>query len=186
MIAQTGTTVPLTLTINEQGTGGVAGLSPTVAVRRLSDGWYLDWDDASFKSSGWTTKNGSLTDKTAGRYERNLALTSSAGTVLVIEYACADSGYEVSETDTIQVVAALVDLPASVWANSDATTLVSRVALLNKVARNRLVQTAGDPGTLVLYDDDATTPLLTWSLTSGTGGAVTAPTGAPLRRGAAT
>jgi hypothetical protein len=186
MLVQTSTTIPLTLTIARDGTGGITGLAPTVAVRRRSDGYYLDWSDATFKASGWTLKAGPLTDRGAGRYERALAVTSTAGTVLLAEYTCADAGYELEATEELQVVAALTDIPASVWAASDASTLTARVALLTKVARNRLEFTAGSPGSLVLYDDDGTTPLLTWAQRSATGTTVTSPSTAPARRGAAT
>ncbi len=186
MIVQTATTIPLSLTVSRDAVGGVAALTLTVAVRRLSDGFYLDWNDATFKASGWTTKNGAMTDKGAGRYERSLAVTSAAGTVLLAEYACANVGYELSATEEVQVVAALNDLPASVWADSSATTLVARIALLHKLARNRIVEAAGSPGTLILYDDDDVTPLLTWLLLDSSGGAVTAQVGAPARRSAAT
>ncbi len=43
-------------------------------IRRRSDGLYLDWADDTFKSSGWTTLNGALTEvdvtNAAGLYSR--------------------------------------------------------------------------------------------------------------------
>ena len=54
--------VPLFLSVSRTGTGGVAGLSPTVELRRSSDGFYLDFNDDTFKSSGWTTRKAALTD----------------------------------------------------------------------------------------------------------------------------
>jgi hypothetical protein len=61
-----------------------------------------------------------------------------------------------------------------------------RTALLEKVHRNRLEEAPGNPGTLVLYDDDDLTPLLTWTLRDELGGAVASSPGAPSRRTKAT
>lgn len=259
-LGRTPRSIPLGLTIARDGTGGITGLSPTVAVRRVSDGYYLDWNDDTYKASGWVAKNATLIDLGAGRYEYTLSVTSTAGTVLAVEYSCADVGYAIETTDIVQVVAALDDLAtsvdlalvatdaataaagvstlatdvasvatavglcatsvdlalvatsvsgvgsdvadlvgdvanintsvaavaASVWAETSALTLLERTELLYKLARNRLEQYAGDPGSLVLFDDDATTPLVTWELRSATGGGVTAISGSPARRGAAT
>ncbi len=48
----------------------VSGESPTVQVGRLSDGFWYDFDDGTFKSSGWVERNRSLVEiETSGRYE---------------------------------------------------------------------------------------------------------------------
>jgi hypothetical protein len=48
-----------------------------VEVRRRSDGFYLDWNDDTFKVSGWTTKNAVMTEVgTTGQYERALLLAN--------------------------------------------------------------------------------------------------------------
>jgi hypothetical protein len=57
--------------------------------------------------------------------------------------------------------------------------------LIRKWIRNRLVVSATGQNE-ILYDDDATTPLLTWVLAGGNDEAITTPTGSPARRGAAT
>jgi len=83
-------------------------------------------------------------------------------------------------------VAAIV---AGVWGDSatyGAATKGRILRLLGAGLANRIVEAPGSPGTLILYDDDAVTPLLTWTLTDTSGAAVTAVVGAPARRSAAT
>ncbi len=60
------------------------------------------------------------------------------------------------------------------------------VDLLRKALTNRLEAAPGNPGTLILFDDDGVTPLLTWATRDESGGAVAAAPGAPSRRGAGT
>lgn len=60
------------------------------------------------------------------------------------------------------------------------------IALLRKALTNRLEAAPGNPGTLVLYDDDGTTPIKTWATRDESGGAVAPAPGAPSRRDAAT
>ena len=81
-------------------------------------------------------------------------------------------------------------MAAQVWATAEGTpsegTFGYALWLLRMGLTNRLEESAGSPGLLKLYADDATTLLLTWQLRDGSGGAVTASTGAPAKRGAAT
>ena len=61
--------------------------------------------------------------------------------------------------------------------NIDAYTLISKKMLIN-----RLELADGDSGNWILYDDDDTTPLLTFSVTDKGGLLITQPDGAPSRR----
>lgn len=79
---------------------------------------------------------------------------------------------------------------AAVWATVEGTpssgTFGYALWLLRMGLTNRLEEAAGNPGTLKLYADDGTTLLKTWQLRDGSGQAVTAQSGSPARRGAAT
>lgn len=76
---------------------------------------------------------------------------------------------------------------AGVWATAEGSgSYGASLALLRKHVTNRLEVSTASSGTETLYDDDATTPLLTWTLRDGTGAAITTPAGSPARRGAAT
>lgn len=59
---------------------GATGQTPTVALRRVTDGYYLDFNDNTFKSSGWTTRQKALTEVNAtnspGLYQYVLATSS--------------------------------------------------------------------------------------------------------------
>lgn len=84
---------------------------------------------------------------------------------------------------------AATEIAAAVWATAEtgsAGTFGYGLTLLRKNLTNRLEVTASGTGTQTLYDDDATTAILTWTLRDGTGSAITTPTGSPALRGEAT
>ena len=165
--------VPLTLNVSRQNTGGLTGLSPTVALRDvLVPGAYLDWSDSTFKTAGWVTKYAPMAEVERGNYQQILNLTAvgaSAGNVYSAEFNVVSGASTGSANDTVYVVQVQED-----------------VGLLRKMMDNRLEETPGDPGILVLYDDDGVTPFKTWQLRDAAGGPTTAAIGAPSRRSAGT
>lgn len=100
--------LPLNLAINRNGEGGLTGLAPTVRLRlgHTTD-TYLDWADNTFKTSGWTTLDQSMSEVGDGHYLQVVdltAITLPSGRTLVAEYAVDDGGEVVSvAADTIQV-----------------------------------------------------------------------------------
>lgn len=89
--------VPLELTIDQEGVGGVVGQSPTVAVRDAATAnSYLDWADLTFKAAGWITKYGGAVEVERGHYRRPLDLSAVPeivpGMVLAIEFHVDDGG----------------------------------------------------------------------------------------------
>jgi len=173
-INQAQTAVPLFLTVRREGVGGITGLSPTVALRDGSTiDSYLDFNDNTFKTAAWTTKYASMTDVERGHYQRSLdlsALSVSEGDVLIAEYHVDNSGDVVG--DSADLLAVVVP-PSGV-----------DLALVRKSITNRMEESAGNPGTLILYDDDGTTPLMTWQLRDESGGGIVATVGTPARRSA--
>ena len=160
--------IPLFLSISKVGVGGVAGESPTVELRRSSDGFYLDFDDNTFKGSGWTTRKQALTDLGGGAYQ-----------VLV-------------NLETIGAVNK--DVLIAFFENSGANAAVASdvfnvedLELMRQVIENRLVETPGSPdGELVLFDDDNVTPRKTWQTNDFNGDGTVGLPGAPARRAKAT
>ncbi len=127
------------------------------------------------------------------------AITSSvlaASAVAAIQSGLATSAGVTSATSGLATSAALstvqagvTAIPSAVWATAEggtAGTVLYDLTLARKFITNKMAETAGDPGTVILYDDDAATPLKTWALLDGTGGAVTSSAGEPASRGAAT
>lgn len=189
-VEATTTAQPLDFLIRKEGVG-ITGLTPTVALRRVSDGFYLDWADSTFKGSGWTTKLGALSEIGGGLYERIVnisALSLAAGVRLSAEYKAVVNGVTVVGQDSLLIVTLLTDAHTGAVAASTAASAAGAAAvaatLSRKFATNRLEAAPGDPGTLVLYDDDGTTPLLTFQLRDATGGAVTSTAGSPALRSA--
>jgi hypothetical protein len=65
---RTDTNVPVALVVTKNG-GGISGLTVVVQIRDASTiDSYLDFDDDTFQTSGWTTKQASLADLGDGFY----------------------------------------------------------------------------------------------------------------------
>jgi len=89
---------------------------------------------------------------------------------LVIELAV--TGPKINDADL---------LPLEV-VDSDLGDLATDVTLIRKLLQNKLELADGDTGNWILYDDNDSTPLLTFSVTDKGGLAITQPEGAPSRR----
>ena len=61
------TAVPIELVVNDEF-GGVPGEPVVLQIRRVPDGFYLDFADQKFKASGHTTPSISLPEAGGGRY----------------------------------------------------------------------------------------------------------------------
>lgn len=168
----TETSLALELVITKLGVGGIVGLSPTVAVRRLpSTTLYLDWSDLTFKVAGWVTKYQTMVEVERGLYQQTLNIAGLAlpeDTKLTAEYSNVAAGSQGNDFDLIHV-----------------TTLRDDADLLRKALTNRIEEVSGNPGSLTLYDDDALTAIKTWPLRDETGAAVLPAVGTPARRGPA-
>ncbi len=165
------TSLPLDLTIDEPGVGGVVALSPTVAIRNILNGSYLDWSTMTFKTSGWITKNQLMSEIGNGFYETILniaALELSVGIKLSAEY------------NTNSTILPGVDADLFILDQEQ-----QQINFLRKMATNRLEEKSGDPGSLTLYDDDDVTVIETWELLDEAGGPVLPAIGTPAKRSAA-
>jgi hypothetical protein len=166
----TAVSIPLTLTISQDGVGGISGQSPTVAIRMgATTNSYLDFSDATFKTVGWVLKYGSMTESENGHYTRPLAVASlglPAGTVLVAEYFV-DDGVSVAGVDTDEIL--LVEQGAD-------------TSLVRKAITNRQEEAPGLPGRIILYDDDDLTPIVDQELRDNADGAIIPATGVPAKR----
>ncbi len=107
------TAEPLVLSVSG-GSGGVTGLSPTVALRdAATTNSYLDFNDNTFKTSGWTTKYASMTEVERGHYQRALNVSTlpsvAAGKVYAAEYRVAEGSTFIDVHDVLTVTA-IVDV----------------------------------------------------------------------------
>jgi len=102
--------VNLTFTISQAATGGLTGQTVTVVVRRVADGFNLDWADNTFKAAGHTTLNGPMTEVDAtdnpGVYERiwDSSLSVSAVGPYVAEYKNTTAGKQLKSQDFINII----------------------------------------------------------------------------------
>ena len=158
--------VPLFLTISRSSTGGVPGMSPTVELRRTSDGSYLDFSDNTFKSVGWVSRQGALNDIGGGCYQRTLDLATIGAVVKDVLVAI----FTVNNGDDVLGV-------------TNDTYVVEDLETMRQLVTNRLEETPGSPGHLVLYEDDGVTVRSSWAIRDVVGGPVVASVGNPARRG---
>jgi hypothetical protein len=168
------TSFPLELVINTIGQGGVAGLSPTVAIRLSpSTNNYLDWATMTFKTSGWIVKNQPMTDLGTGVYQQILNVAALGFTPLtglpqklLAEYTSTGTGTGGLAEDTIFV-----------------SELRPDAQVARQFDTNRLEALGGSPGTLTLYEDDGVTVQSVQPLRDFAGGAVVNTPGSPAKRG---
>lgn len=178
IVAAADQTIPLPLTIEQEGVGGVTGKSPTVALR---DGAtlnsYLDWNDLTFKTGGWTTKYTTMSEVERGHYQQDLDLSAIGaviGNIFVAEYHVDDGG--VVKGDAIDVVVVGQDTLVSWQQIADDTSLI------RKAITNRQEEYPGTPGRLILYDDDGSTKILEQELRDNAGGGIAVAINVPTRR----
>jgi hypothetical protein len=102
------TAFPLSLNIQQEGVGGVEDQQPTVRVRDGSTtNRYLDFDDLTFKTSGWVERDGSMTEIGDGHYQRQLDISTldvAANDVLVAEYHVNDGDQVVGSAADLLIV----------------------------------------------------------------------------------
>jgi hypothetical protein len=86
----TDTNVPAKLTVNDSG-GGVIGLTVDLEILDANtQNSYLDFNDNTFKTIGWTTKSQSVTDVGGGRYSLfgglDISVINAVPNKLILEY----------------------------------------------------------------------------------------------------
>ena len=173
-------TVPLELTIEQEGVGGVTGQLPSVRVRDgATVNSFLDWGDNTFKSAGWAERDHLLTEVGDGHYNASLdldAIGSVVGNIFIAQYTVNDGGDVIGDAHDVVLV--------GVQAASDFSQALLDISLIRKSITNRMEEFPGTPGTLILWDDDGVTQLLQWEVRDAAGGGVVATVGCPAKRSA--
>ena len=111
------TEVPLILTIDQEGTGGLTGQAPTVALRDATTlDMYFDFNDFTFKNSGWGMKYLALSEVERGHYTAllnpSIVAAFSVGTMLAAEYRLDGGGLAKGDDhDLLLFVESIVEIP---------------------------------------------------------------------------
>jgi hypothetical protein len=146
------TEVVLSLTVSKNG--GVAGLSPTVSVRRVSDGFYLDFGTSTFQ---------------AGFVDEPMVEVDATNIPGVYEVVW-DSSQEVTAPG--EYVATYVNTGSAQLTQSENISFIlnhtAEVETIRKITKNRKKYDSV-ASTITIYDDDGTTVLFTYN-TKGDGG----------------
>lgn len=144
--------IVLELWIYDLNGEGVISQAPKLSVRRLSDNQFLDFNDNTFKSSGWTTRQATMTEidavlsKGGYGYSWNSSLSVAGESEYAVEYESSTPGYSFD----VDYISFMLEDMSNV-----------KKFLFNK--RN-IDKTAPNPKE-VLYDDDETTEIASWELT---------------------
>ena len=137
-----------------------------------------------------------LNDDGDGRYSALWSPADTDALYLVVYVVYSDAGHTLESLygrDTEQwrsVDSTGSSIAAAVW---DATAadhvaagttgeMLAKLSLIEKIQRNRLELEDGHTGNWVLYDDDGTSPLLTWNVRDKTGAAIAIEASVPARR----
>lgn len=174
--------VPLDLTLEQEGVGGITGKAPTA---RLRDGTttdrYLDWADDTFKTSGWAQLDVALLEVGRGHYSEHVhlaAIGAALGNIFVAEFHI-DDGADVKGEDSDVIIVGEDGLISFVALEAD-------VKLIRQSITNRMEEFPGTPGRLILWEDDGVTPRMQWDLRDAAGNGIVATVGAPAKRSVGT
>ena len=153
------------------------GLSANLTLRivRSSDGYLFDWNDRTFKASGWTTKNQAATEADStnapGLYYWTIGTGASVDHILPEVFIDDEYIFEVEEST----------LP---YHCSEGLFIRKRRlpdVLTAMLAQKDKVLTEGSVGNYIVYEDDGETALLTKNVKDKDGGAITLAAGVPAQ-----
>jgi hypothetical protein len=116
------------------------GLNDVVInIRRRSDGYYLDWNDSTFKNSGWTTQNDSMSEVgSTGQYEKIIPfstitnLTANDNYVITVTSEISKYSPQLCEIKIGQWVDEIIDLLARYTINNVDRNIFGHITYLEK------------------------------------------------------
>jgi len=126
LIISNGAEAALPISLAVSSGGGVSGLSVTMAIRDGSTlDSYLDFNDLTFKTSGWANQTEALTDQSGGYYAELLnvgGITNLPIANLIVEFSISGSLNEVA-------MGSVISAKSSILGASNALTLGKFLAL---------------------------------------------------------
>lgn len=150
------------------------GLAPTLRIRRNTDGYQYDWNDGTFKASGWTTLDGVATEPDAvndpGAYYWEVG-TGSVVDVFPSAFVDAEYTFCVDES-TIPYNASY-----SYWIRDRRLCWL----LAAQLVQNKKKLEEGSSDNMTYYEDDGSSELRIVSVTDKNGGPITLPAGTPAQ-----
>lgn len=153
----------------------ITGLGSTtlVKVRRCADGYFLDWNDNTFKNAAWTTIAAAANEISAtnmpGYYNRKPVTAAWSDGWYSISYAATmTDGRQLAEVEEVLIIAGQEsdEIIANLEnAFDDATTLTTnnlreRLRNLGWIQRNK-IEIVDASGNTVIYKDDSATAAFT-------------------------
>lgn len=150
----TETALPLVLTIDQEGVGGVTGQAPVVAIRDgATANMWLDFFDMTFKLAAWVQRQAPLAEISAalapGTYQYTLDVSAivgiAVGMQLVAEYDVNLAPIIGVDHDSIEIVSSTVSADPRISFSATATGVAPAqvVAVLASLVRNGVQVTVG-------------------------------------------
>lgn len=160
---QTGETEQIEVLMLDGALSPLTGLSDVLlSIRRVSDGYWYDFDDSTFKNTGWTTRQQVMTEVDA---TNDSGVYSESFDTSVITNPTADDTYElrvdcVSAVNVPQVgeikvgqfvddITFLKDIEGGRWKIEGVQMIFYKSDNLTEVARFNLFDAAGNPTSAV-------------------------------------
>jgi hypothetical protein len=182
-----------------------------IMVRRESDQFILDWSDDTFKHSGWTSPNWTLTEVDSvncpGQYRltktghlngfnpssiTNLTPNDDYYFVVFQKPGVSTRASNLPATGELKVGQYLdmltpLAIASAIWNAQEnshqlAGSLGRALSMVRKSRTNREIVSVGKHSNFVLYDDDSITPILVSDVTGPSGEAISIPSGTPSNR----
>lgn len=160
----------------------VTGLSNALlSIRRVSDGFWYDFSDDTFKSSGWTTRQQIMTETDStndqGVYHYNFdtsAITNaSADDTYELRVDCA-SATNVPQTGEIKVGQFVDDVDAAISSrapsgeyDTEIAALIGDITFIKDIEGGRWNLVGGQ---MIFYEDDNTTEVARFDITTDVNG----------------
>ena len=130
----------------QSGSTTASGLSPTIRIRDVSD--------------GLVTASGIMTELGDGFYTYDFVVYDITREYAILCDAVTLSDFDRYKSLTTGEYGDIIDGIGLVTDNID-----FRVELVKKIWQNKLELADGDAGNLVIYEDDDTTPRISWDVT---------------------
>lgn len=125
-----GTESALPFSIAISSGGGVTGLTVVASIRNTSTtNSYLDFNDATFKTTGWTNKTAAMSEVGGGVYTSTVdiaSITNLPSVDLTVEF---DISGALTETSLATIVFTNKSIASGVWLSSSALTLAKFLGL---------------------------------------------------------
>jgi hypothetical protein len=184
---QNGVTEPIEVTITDaSGTPQTGLIDVLLDIRRISDGFFLDFNDLIFKGGGWTTIQLNMTERDSinapGVYYYNFVTTGYSDDTYEMRASSITAGPDIYEKELkVGGFVDNIDAPISTI-DSNINIITGIVTDTRNIVKNKLTIDETN-SKLQVWDVAGTTVLYEWDLTDKDGNVIVLQGTGPANRG---